>query len=325
MKKASGVVVVLALLALTACVTTESATNDCLERPSVISASGWTHRQFPAGHLVTPDGSALDARGETWAIEYPYAVTIQSSTKGGQRNDLCMVGGHVTSLHPHATTPWSTWHGTSALTVQRPDFQALQMSMDNVGDGARFTAAATDWAMRGVHMQRAHDDCVENDGMNSGIIDDSLFDGCYVFYSARGSSGSTADGSDDVVTITDSLVRLETMPFIYDNSGPGHGPFWKLSANPDRGRSPQMVIRDTVFRADAVPYNGSLTLGGFDHDLDPATEPLSYLDDCSDNTMVWLGAGPFPGTLPDCFTLTTDPTVWDDAVADWHATRPATP
>jgi hypothetical protein len=87
-----------------------------------------------------------------------------------------------------------------------------------------------------------------------------------------------------------------------------------------------MVIRNTVFRADSAPYAGaSLTMSRFDHDFDPATPPLEYMDpgDCSNNTMVWLGEGPFPGELPACFTVTTDPAVWDAAVADWTARRPA--
>ena len=39
----------------------------------------------------------------------------------------------------------------------------------------------------------------------------------------------------------------------------------------------------------------------------------------SDLTIVWLGQGSFPEPLPACFTVTTDKTVWDNAVAAWNA------
>ena len=51
------------------------------------------------------------------------------------------------------------------------------------------------------------------------------------------------------------------------------------------------------------------------------TPPEQVLD-CANNVMVWLGPGDFPGTLPACFTITKDRTVWDNAVADWLARHP---
>jgi hypothetical protein len=41
--------------------------------------------------------------------------------------------------------------------------------------------------------------------------------------------------------------------------------------------------------------------------------------------VVWLGEGPFPDPLPDCFTVTTDKSVWDNAVAEWKANHPQSP
>ena len=43
----------------------------------------------------------------------------------------------------------------------------------------------------------------------------------------------------------------------------------------------------------------------------------SSLVGCSNNVMVWLGQGPYPAPLPACFTVTTDRSVWDAAVATW--------
>jgi len=47
---------------------------------------------------------------------------------------------------------------------------------------------------------------------------------------------------------------------------------------------------------------------------------MEYLESCSNNVVVWLGEGDFPGELPtDCFTITRERAVWDDAVAEWTA------
>jgi hypothetical protein len=43
---------------------------------------------------------------------------------------------------------------------------------------------------------------------------------------------------------------------------------------------------------------------------------------CSNNVMVWLGGGDYPTTLPDCFTVTSDRSVWDTAVQAWKAQHP---
>jgi hypothetical protein len=316
---AAGVLCLVA--ALTACVSTESATNDCLARPVVNIADD--SAKYPLGWRIIPDGSAIDARSANWAIANDYPFSLQHSANGN-RDDVCMVGGTITSLYPHDTTPWSVWHGTVAMTIERPKFQTLQARLHSVGDGVRFATGAADWTIRGAHMTRVHDDCVENDRMHSGIIDDSLFDGCYVFYSSRSDSAGL-NGEDNTVTVTNSLVRLEHMPFTFNNEpGGGHGSMFKLSSGPATGRSPRLVIRNTVFRADEEPAHGTLDIVGFNHDNDPSTPSIPYLDpaDCSNNTMVWLGDGPFPGDLPDCFTVTTDRQVWLDAVAGWHARRP---
>jgi hypothetical protein len=38
--------------------------------------------------------------------------------------------------------------------------------------------------------------------------------------------------------------------------------------------------------------------------------------------MVWTGAGPFPQTLPSCFKITTDASVWTNAVNTWKSNHP---
>jgi hypothetical protein len=163
------------------------------------------------------------------------------------------------------------------------------------------------------------DDCIENDHLLSGLVDDSLFDGCYVAFSARPSAeivDSGFDGSGNVWTIQNSLVRLEAMPGP-DGGAPtdlGHGGFFKWHSwnDPTLSLSPKLALYNNVFMAEQVGEVGGSRMG----------TPPGQVIDCANNIMVWLGPGAFPGTLPGCFTVTSDRSVWDAAVADWLDRHP---
>jgi hypothetical protein len=211
----------------------------------------------------------------------------------------------------------------------------VETELDNVGDGFRFSNNSDKWKLQGVRVTRAHDDCVQNDGMYGGSIDDSFFDGCYAFFSARAGPNATLDGSANKVTISDTVVRMEVMPTDH-NGVPGHGPIFKMASGLPGGGgiSNRLGIHNTVIRIDQRPSTGgTVGIPSYDHDGDPGTPMLPYLDesDCSNNTLVWTGPTSGPGSMTaaeiasyptSCWTITDDVGVYDRAVADWHASRP---
>ena len=160
----------------------------------------------------------------------------------------------------------------------------------NYGDGIRLLDEARDARIIDVHLSFIRDDCVENDDLHGAVVRDSLLDGCYVAFSARPwQDDFEGTGADERGIVEDSLVRLQPMPTVYRGPTPGHGGFFKW----DRaGRSPRLVLRDNVFRAD--------------QDSNHTTMGIPPGADCEGNTMVWLGEGPDPADLPACFDLTTD-------------------
>ena len=158
--------------------------------------------------------------------------------------------------------------------------------------------------------------------MTAGVVENSLFDGCYVGFSARGHSGQEVPprGLNNLVSIRHSLIRLEAMPTVYRGDAPGHGGFFKWpDKSGEEGFGPRLSLQGNIFRVDQEPNHGSLGLPTYEDPLTSGEAP--YLTDCSDNVIVWLGPGPFPERMPPCFTITKDPRVWDDAVAAWHAAR----
>jgi hypothetical protein len=170
--------------------------------------------------------------------------------------------------------------------------------------------------------------------MLAGWIDDSMFDGCYVFYSARQDPNTQADGTGRTVKVTNSLIRMEAMPHVFEGTAPGHGPIWKMGNGLTGGRtgiSPTLSIHNTIIRADQLPAHGHLNIPKYDHDTDSNTPMISYLDpaNCSNNTIVWLGdeedmsTEDWEASYPSsCFEVVTDVSVWNDAVAAWNATHP---
>src|SRR5437763_15843466 len=91
------------------------------------------------------------------------------------------------------------------------------------GDGITFDAAEdANWTVRDVHMTYIRDDCIENDFLNSGLVDRSFFDGCYDFMSARAYGGGAADGSGKPVTGDNALSREQGEGKLYPGiSGAG--------------------------------------------------------------------------------------------------------
>jgi hypothetical protein len=253
--------------------------------------------------------TAVDARKATWVQVADWPVSIEGDAS------VCWHGGMVRGTYPD-TMSWDAFHSTGAVGFANPNSQIEAVRIHNYGDGINVREGASDFVIRGVHETYMHDDCVQNDFLYSGVIEDSLFDGCYVGLSARPtSSNTTSDGRDNTVTLRNSLLRLQPMPTVYDGPTPGHGGFFKWE-NHD-GRSPKLDLQDNVFRVDQEPNGGTLGL------------PDGYEVSCSGNTIVWLGEGDFPDAdsweegCPDTRIVTT-PSIWDDAVATWAASHEVT-
>ena len=250
--------------------------------------------------------AVVDAEGARWTQVGSWPVSVTGSA------GVCWHGGTVVGTYPPDTT-WDAFHHTGAFGFTNPGSVIAGLRVHNYGDAINIRRGAEDFEIRDVHATEVHDDCIQNDFLYSGIVEDSLFDGCSVGVSARPSaSNTTSDGRTETMTIRHSLLRLEPMPTVYSGPAPGHGGFFKWDF--DTGRSPRLVVEDNVLRADQPPNNGSLGL------------PDGYEVTCARNTIVWLGEGEFPDAsswrsrCPDTRIVTTTST-WTDAVATWITTR----
>ena len=277
----------------------------CLTEPGPLIRLSGTHGKPYAGGAL-PGDARLDVRSATFlaspANRYPLDLA------GG--NGICLAGGVVQGEYDRSLS-WAAMHeiNNAGIRFENASTTIDGIRIDDVTDGIRPVAGP--FTIRAAWLSYIRDDCIEDDHVQGGVIEDSLLDGCYVAVSERPSPAierSGFDGRGELLTIRDSLIRLQPMPGPRDG-GPvalGHGQFFKWDA-----LATTLALHDNVFLAEQVGEGGPDTMG-----MPPS------LVDCANNVMVWLGEGPYPAPLPRCFTVRRDRTIWDDAVAAWKLRHP---
>jgi len=295
-------------------------TGSCLALAGpTITLSGMSTSPYQNTSLVS--GTKIDATTAQWLLNTPDVWGYMGSS-----SNLCWHSGQILGTIP-PSTPYEDnlngYHLMYGVDVHGASPLVEGLTIFTGGDGITFDAAEdANWTVRDVHMTYIRDDCIENDFLNSGLVDRSFFDGCYDFMSARAYGAGAPDGSANTVTVQNSLIRVQAMDKLYPGlPTPGYGGFWKWSGSgsPNTDIGPSLVINNTVFRADAPPVEGN----GAGLYMAPVPGKVKS---CANNVMVWLGPGSFPEPLPSCFTVLTGQAgrdYWDNAVAQWKAAHPA--
>jgi uncharacterized protein YjdB len=292
-------------------------TGSCLTQAGpLVTLIGLRSSTYETGSLAGT--SKVDATTAQFLVDQGTNVPVRV----GGGNGICWSGGEILGQFT-PSTDWSTMHdkygmipgsGSSANGIQ-----IQNATIFSYGDGISFDVQSdAGWSIRNVHIKYSRDDCIENDFLNAGTIDSTFLDGCYDGVSAQEYSGSP-NGNSNIITMSNSLVRLQSMDGVYGGAIPNHNAFWKWSTI-----GPSLALYNNVFRSDGPSREGH----GAQMWMGP---PPGKLADCRDNVMVWLGSGPFPETLPTtfngqpCFTLMTGAAglqYWNNAVAQWQARHP---
>jgi hypothetical protein len=286
--------------------------QDCLDRSKTTVVSGVQDRQYRVD--APPADETVDARLAT-STAFPFA-TLYPFSFGKRRaaTHLCLLGGLVVGQQSRDLT-WDQvkaqydgagariaadgWYVVDGLRVEN-----LEDGIDPRGSEGVYPKGGDGFVLRNLYFQYIRDDCVENDDIAGGVIADSLFDGCNTGISERPTRGnrqySYPAPSGETLTITDVLLHLQPMPGPRGHSAAtlGHGELFKWSRVANR-----LVLRDSVFLVEARPNGGR-------SDFPKGTLATNV-------TVVWLGGGPFPGTVPPGVTITTDRSVWDHARDQW--------
>jgi len=300
------------------CGSAASAINSslCLRRSGEKLAVSNLQKARYTNYAIKPN-TVIDGRRAYWdgtdaaGLPISWAITVDGI------GPACWYGGKYTGAwdDQSRSVTWSKdYHHAGAFTIRMNDFLVEGLRAHNQGDGIRMEAGGSNFHIKEVYLSDIHDDCVENDYLHSGIVENSLFDGCYAGISAATHDGINPSGPKNVWTFRNNLLRMKAFPTMFrpEKYGSfGHAMLFKGWYAPNKG--PQLVLENNIFLADRKSSIGDLQI-----------PPNAVLKGCSNNTFVWLGEGPFPYKLPSCFRVTTDKSVWDNAVAQWRATYTST-
>ena len=308
-------------------------------RSDTATATVWTLAPPPAGACLNQAGPSITLSGaqtstydttslasstkiDATTAQFPLDTSVNVVVRVGGGSGLCWSGGEILGQFPPSTS-WSTMHDKYGM-IPGSGSSANGIKIQNVtifsyGDGISFDVQDdANWSIKNVHVKYSRDDCIENDFLNAGTIDSTFLDGCYDAVSAQEYTGSP-NGNNNILTISNSLLRLQSMDAVYGGAVPNHNAFWKWSTI-----GPSLALYNNVFRADGPSREGN----GAQMWMAP---PPGKLADCKNNVMVWLGSGSYPETLPTtfngqpCFTIMTGAAglqYWNNAVAQWYAAHP---
>ena len=298
-----------------------SAQLSCLSQSGpLISLTGNQAVRYDKRGSPLAANTKVNASGAQWTTQWPVQDSFNYPVLLAGGPNICFSGGTVQGSYPEQISqdPNATWeymHGTTAMIISGQNTVVEGAQILNYGDAIDFDYGAGNFTVRRVRLTSIRDDCIQNDWLYGGLVEDSLLDGCYSAFSARTYSGQSpppVNGNNNLWTIQNSLVRLQPSWGVYKNRGliPGHDGFFKWD---DSGISPKLALHNNIFLAGQPANNVGLGI------------PAGKLASCSNNIMVWLGSGSYPDPLPQtlngqpCFTVTSDKSVWENAVVDWLA------
>lgn len=248
-----------------------------------------------------------------------YPVSIRGTSQAG----LLVLGGRVIGVQPREL-PWrfmkKVYDGDGVHLESPGEMIVDGTCFENLEDAVGPRGGGR-WTVRRVHAKEIRDDFVENDGLLSGEIDDCLIEESWTLLSAR--PGKASDPK-------------------------------RLAGTPEL--QPHVVIRNTLFHAMPMPYDGDMKLddqryivngkaGGKIFKWSPSGGTVEVRDcvfrvDAMSASggpsmafpagtyrnvkLVWLGEGDYPTPLPEGVEVMRDASVWEQARQGWlrrHASK----
>ncbi|MEM6532287.1 MAG: right-handed parallel beta-helix repeat-containing protein [Myxococcota bacterium] len=227
-----------------------------------------------------------------------YPVLLESRLGGSE-----WYGGNWTSVIPQSID-WGfvygcdgRYSGNSAAILFRGDATATNLRIDGPWDGVRFTS--NNGTLKDSWISNCRDDGIEADSGANLLVENVLFDNCFV-----GISSTPKDNMTSSRTIRLDGVLMSLGNYQYrGNQQPGT--FLKYTED-----SPRTEIHNSVFAFDT---DSSINNNRMAHGWEKT-------ESCSNNLLLWTSDAPFPSEFPappSCFQVLEG----DEARSVWEARR----
>ncbi|PYO70298.1 MAG: hypothetical protein DMD69_00120 [Gemmatimonadetes bacterium] len=252
------------------------AAGSCLTQAGpAIAMTAVQRRRFDNTNLA--ESTKVDASTGQFVTPGNIAIFI------GGGPGICFHGGQIIGQLP-PSTPYKKMHDTYGMVVHGASFKLEDLQVFDYGDGVSMDANGdATWSVRDVHFKYMRDDCVENDFVNSGSIENSLFDGCYEGFSAR--------------------------PY----TRPGHGGFFKWHPT-----APMISLYNNVYRADSPNIENDVLVPPPAKLKDCVNNVMIWLGPGPFPERLPTRPGCF-----QLLTGAAGRQYWDSAVAQWKAQHPS--
>ena len=272
-----------------------------------------------------PEGSQVDARSALFHLANSGTLNPSADTPcdGGdlpvnryplQIRDspgVTLLGGLYSGEVP-LSSDWESTYCNSTGVLLRDSLDAIfaGLRMRRVWDAIRITEGSGGFQLRGSWISEVRDDCIENDYLNGGLVEDTLLDGCFSGLSMRPPGDVDRSPAGGPFVLRGVLMRMQTYPYKAQlQEGP---PFKADEALAEIEVHDSILVmgnRDTVSQL-------RLAIG------------WTRIGECSGNLLLWTAETPYPKKFarpPGCFRLVEGAAaraLWQEARRNWIDCHP---
>ena len=242
---------------------------------------------FRPSPLARYDNVLADARGVVWRPRQPrsglgvlrYAVAFTGT-------DNCWIGGKIVGTGESSLTAPSAMAVGTGYRTSNTEIYLIDIS--KTLEGIWVGTDGFNLRLENILLSEIQDTCVIADHDGDLIVDNVFFDRCArVVKLVSQSAGST-------LTIRNSLIRIN---------------------NALNVRTAGRLFNGRAIESEAqVYFENNIVVTAAELDA----RSLSILEtNCSDNSLIWVGEGDYPGDLPGCFTVVKGKEAWRAARLAW--------
>lgn len=235
----------------------------------------------------------------------PYPLQVRASA------NVTLTGGKFAGEVPLASDWESTYCNSAGIALRdSPGAVVEGLRMRHVWDAFRVSENTEGFVLRRSWISDVRDDCIENDYLNGGTIEDVLLDGCFSGLSTRPPKGETRSTGGAPVVLRGVLMRMQS--YIYKGQSEQGLPF-KADAE-----GPGIEIYDSVVALDGpnIVSTSRLSIG------------WTQIGNCRGNVLLWMADTPWPKDFerpPACFRIIEGAQArlfWQEARRNWIDCHP---
>jgi hypothetical protein len=251
-----------------------------LPEGSIVDGRSGLFRVANSGTLVPSAETPCD-RVELAVNHYPLQIRDSPA--------VTLLGGLFSGQVP-LTSDWESTYCNSAGVLLRNSQGATVdgIRMRQVWDAVRIAESSSGFHLRGSWISEVRDDCIENDYLNGGLVEDTLLDGCFSGLSMRPPEGEERGPEGGPFVLRDVLMRMQGYPYKGEVQ---EGPPFKADED----------------LAEIEVYDSILVMGNRDT-ISQLRLKIGWtrIGNCSGNLLLWTAETPWPKKFarpPDCFRI----------------------